>query len=214
MKKTIQVASKAHKAIHLWAKGKNKLVVGIDGYTGIGKTTLLNNLAKLDSDIVVMNRDDFQIPKVKFDKLYKNNDPESRSKLFELEMNDTEKLEKVVMSFRKSNKPYKMKAYDGNSGKVNIPKVYDFSKKIMVVEGIFMFHPKLLNHLWDKKIYLKGDIKKIDARRIKREKKRWGKDYFPETHPDSYFRQVIFALKKYQSQYRPHKSADLVIYVD
>ena len=77
-----------------------------------------------------------------------------------------------------------------------------------------MFHPKLLKHLWDKKIYLKGDLKKIDERRIKREKKRWGKDYFPETHPDSYFRQVIVALKKYQKQYKPDKSADLVIYTD
>lgn len=74
-----------------------------------------------------------------------------------------------------------------------------------------MFHPKLLNRLWDKRIYLDGNIEGIDARRIRREKERWGRDYFPETHPDSYFRQVVIALKKYREEYRPEKIADLVI---
>lgn len=214
MKKTLQIAREANKIILSWAKHKEKLVVGIDGYTGIGKTTLTNNLAKLNREILIVNRDDFQISRASFRKLYKNADPKARVKLFELEMNDFKKLEKVVMAFRKSNKPFKFKAYDGVTGKVNMPKVYDFSKKIMVVEGVLMFHPKPLKHLWDKKIYLKGNIKKINKRRIKREKKRWGKDYFPETHPDSYFRQAILAFKNYQKQYKPDKSSDLIINVD
>src|ERR1700741_4735698 len=106
MKKTLQIAKKAHQAILSWAKHKEKLVVGIDGYTGIGKTTLINNLAKLNPEILVVNRDDFQISRTSFRKLYKNNNPKARLKLFELEMNDSKKLEKAVFTFRKSNKPY------------------------------------------------------------------------------------------------------------
>ena len=84
----------------------------------------------------------------------------------------------------------------------------------MVIEGVFMFHPKLLNKLWDRRIYVSGNVKAIDKRRVAREKKRWGKSYFPETNPDSYFRQVIIALIRYIKQFKPEKSADKVIYVD
>lgn len=108
-----------------------------------------------------------------------------------------------------------MYAHDGISGKVNISKTYDFSKKIMVIEGVFMFHPELSrSKLWDKRIYLEGDLEKIKERRIKREKERWGENYFPETHPDSYFRQVIIALDRYIDLHHPEKVADLVLKVD
>ena len=191
-----QLAIKANKLIQKWSKKGGKLVVGIDGYTGVGKTTLLSNLASINPNILPVNRDDFQISRTKFQKLYKNK--KNRTKIFELEMNDSVKLKQFIQTFRKNDKLYKINAYDGVTGKINTPKVYDFSKRIMVIEGVFMFHPKLLNKLWDKRIYLKGDIKQIDKRRVAREKKRWGKEYFPETHPDSYFRQVMIALKRYQ----------------
>lgn len=77
-----------------------------------------------------------------------------------------------------------------------------------------MFHPQNLNRLWDRRIYLTGDLQKIDERRVKREKERWIENYFPETHPDSYFKQVTIALKRYQQEFEPEKLADLVFRVD
>ncbi len=207
------IAHKVNKVILAWAKDPKKIVIGIDGYTGIGKTTLVNKLAELNSEVLVVNRDDFQIPRVKFTKLYKGSNQIERIKLFELGSNNGKKLERLVKAFYKNKGAYKIKVYDGVTGKVTTPRSYDLSKKVMVVEGVFLFHPKLLKHLWDKKIYLKGDVKKIDKRRVEREKKRWGKDYFPETHPDSYFRQVIIALQRYQKVYKPEQSADLVVHI-
>lgn len=200
-----------NQAITKWSKEKTKLVVAIDGYTGVGKTTLLDALAKRNPDILAVNRDDFIFPRKTVARMFKT--AADKSELFELNVCDTKKIRTLVSSFRAGRRAYHTRVYNPVSGKLDISKRFDTSKKILVIEGVFMFHPKLMLDLWDKRIYLENDSKKIDARRIKREKARWGKDYIPETHPDSYFRHVILALKRYQKLYKPKKVAHLTITV-
>ncbi len=204
-----ELAEQVNKLIILWAKDSVKLVVAVDGYTGVGKTTLLNNLSSLNSNIIAVNRDDFLFPReVVKEKLSRASD---KSRVFELEMCDIEKLKDLVNAFRNNEKYYKVNTYNPISGKVDIEKTFDLSKNIMVVEGVFMFHPELpLDRLWDKRIYLSGDTIKINEQRIKREKKKWGDEYIEETNSDSYFRQVIIALQRYNLLYQPKRSADAV----
>ena len=192
-----------------WLKEKDKLVVAIDGYTGVGKTTLLNNLANLSRDILPIHRDDFMRPRITVEHLIKQ--AADRSQVFELQTCYIKKIAKLINAFRKGERIFKTKVYDPVSGRVDIPKDFDLSKKALVIEGVFMFHPKLLNYLWDKRVYIQGDIKDADRRRVQREKSKWGRDYFPETHPDSYFSQVIIALKRYNEFYKPKASADFVL---
>ena len=208
-----ELAKQVNETIADWSQSHSKLVVAVDGYTGIGKTTLLNALVALNPDILPVNRDDFLFSqKIMEEKFTKVTD---KSEVFEREACDDQKLINLVSAFRNGENSLAVKVYDGVSGKIDEDKTFDLSKKVMVAEGVFMFHPELpLNKLWDKRIYLKGDISKIDERRIKREKERWGKDYFPETRPDSYFRQVTIALKRYAEMYKPEEMADLVLEVD
>ena len=208
-----ELSKTANEAINNWGKESSKLIVAIDGYTGIGKTTLLNNLALLNPKIVPVNRDDFLFSrKIVEEKLSRAKD---KSEVFELEVCDDLKLETLINAFKNNEKVFKTDVYDYVSGRVDQEKVLDLSKDIMVIEGVFMFHPDSpLNNLWDKRIYLEGNILKIDERRVKREKEKWGANYFPETHPDSYFKQVTIALKRYIELYNPASLADLVLMVD
>lgn len=209
-----KLAREVNKNIKKWMKERNGIVIAIDGYTGVGKTTLLNELAKLNPDILSVHRDDFMLSRKKVAR--KLTKAEDKSKVWEFKACDNRKLKKLICTFKKGKQSsYAVDTYDCISGEVTIRKVFDFTKKIMVIEGVFMFHPKFpLNALWDKRIYLKGDLTKIDKRRIKREKKRWGKNYFPETHPDSYLRQVTIGLKRYITTCKPEKIADVVLNAD
>jgi len=116
-----------------------------------------------------------------------------------------------VTEFKLSGEPYAIKIFNGETGEIDVDKTFDFSKKILVLEGIFLFHPERLNHLWDKRIFLEGDTALIDERRVKREKERWGDKYHPETNPDSHFKQTIIAFQRYKEKYQPEKIADLVV---
>ena len=80
-----------------------------------------------------------------------------------------------------------------------------------MVEGVFLFHPEVLGDVWDKRIYLDGNMKQADARRVRREKARFGKNYFPETHPDSFARLFKLAHRRYRLIYKPKQKANLVI---
>ncbi|MEK7585560.1 MAG: hypothetical protein AAB455_03570 [Patescibacteria group bacterium] len=204
-----QLAQEADRKIREWLVGRDKLVVAIDGYTGVGKTTLLENLVKLNPGILPVHWDDFIISVDDFEQVLKQT--EDKSTAFELHQTDHAAIEKLVTTFRGSSENYQTKIFNPQTGQVDAPIEYDFSKKILVIDGVFLFHPKLLDHLWDKRIYLDGDVDEIDRRRVEREQKRWGDKYFPETHPDSHFRQITTALKSYRETYHPEQKADLVL---
>jgi uridine kinase len=194
-----------------WSKEKEKLVVAIDGYTGVGKTTITKDLEK-NPDILVVHQDDFLLSRKEIETLLHN--VEDKSVVFELYNRDIDKINKLVHAFKNNESSYSTKIFNPETGEADIEKIFDVSKKILVIEGVFMFHPKLHNALWDKRIYLEGDLSIIRERRIKREKERWKDKYFPEDHPDSHFRQVIIALDRYITQYNPSKLADVVIKID
>jgi uridine kinase len=205
------LALEINKNLLTWSEGSDKLVVAVDGWTGSGKTTILKELQKINPELLCINQDDFIFASKEIKKLL--SEAEDRSVVFELHNRNHNAIEELITQFKTNGGLYTAKTFNYTTGAVDVIKEFDLNKKMLVIEGVYMFHPKLLNKLWDKRIYLEGNLAVIDERRIKREKERWGKDYFPEDHPDSFFRQVVISLKRYKEQYKPEEQADLVINV-
>lgn len=209
-----QIAAKANKKIREWSQQHKRLIVVIDGYAGSGKTSIADFIAKLNSDCLVVHLDDF----IRHWKLRKQmmDAVQDRSKIFEYKWYRYDAIRRLAEAFLNGRrKQIRLKTYDFDKNEFAAPRVFDLSRNILVIEGVFLLHPRhKINAFWEKRVFLKADLKKADARRIAQEKKRWGKDYVPESHPQSYVRDFKTAYQRYLSRYRPERRADLVIDVD
>ncbi len=210
MLKSERVAKKINEKIKVWLKDRTKLVLAIDGYAGSGKTTVVDFIAKQNPEVLAVHLDDFiHHWKVRKKMIEKDKD---KSRIFEYNWYRYKELEKLIKTFKFKNKGLvKIKLYDYKKNDFGPKKSFDLSKKILVVDGIFLFHPKHeVNKLWDRTIYLDVDFVKADRKRIKREKKKWGREYIPENHPDNWTKYFKEAYRRYTKKYKPQKSRDLV----
>ncbi len=185
-----QASEKIINSVRGWVGENKKLIVGIEGYSGAGKTTLLKHLSTTYSFIQPLYMDDFVATANTKEQL----EPQIESNINHLSLewapkDGLEKLRKAIIDFKQNGE----------------------KSKVLIVEGIFLFHPDVLDGLWDRKIYLDADKQKADERRVVREKERWGEKYFPETHPDSFARLFKLAYHKYEELYKPKEQADLVV---
>jgi uridine kinase len=200
------------KIIRSWSLSDEKIVIGIDGYSGAGKTTLLHSIEKHTDDFLVVNRDDFAIPREQFKRNFEKMNSETE-KIHLLVDNtiDVEELVSLLKTYKTNNEKILWNVRDEISGIKDKKKRFDFSKKVLIIEGIFLFHSNELADLLDKKIFINIDPELADSRRRNREMKKWGKDYFPDTHPDSYSRLIKIGFIDYLMNENPIAQADFVI---
>lgn len=204
------IAKKIDEKIKVWSKDHAKLIAAIDGYAGSGKTTVADFIAKQNSDVLAVHLDDF-INHWK-DRKRMIESAKDKSEVFEYYWYRYDDLEKLIKAFKSKNKgTIKLKTYDYDKNDFGPQKPFDLSKKILVIDGIFLFHPKhKINREWDKTVYLDVDLAKADKKRIAREKKKWGKDYIPENNPDNWTKYYKEACRRYLKDHKPHKGRDLV----
>src|SRR3989344_6451723 len=214
MRSIEQIAKKIDSKIKEWVRQRNKynrLVVVIDCYAGSGKASVADYLGKTNPDCLIVHLDDF----VKHWRVRKRmmDTAKDRSKVFEYRWYRYDALERLVRKFMHAKKnSILLKVYDFDKNEFTSPRVFDLSKNILVIDGIFLLHPRhKRNALWQKRIFLNVNLKKADERRIAREKKKWGKDYLPEDNPDSYVRDFKIAYRRYLNRYQPNQKADLVV---
>jgi uridine kinase len=214
MKTIEQIAKKVNIELKRWARRHKRFIVVIDGYAGSGKTSIADRIAELNPDCLIVHLDDF----IKHWKTRKQmmDTAHDRSKVFEYKWYRYDTLERLVKAFLGGRRKYiHLKLYDFDNNEFTTPQVFGLSKNILVIERIFLLHPRhKRNTLWTRGVFLKVDIEKAEERRVSREKRRWGEAYLPEDHPDSYIRDFRIAYKRYLDLYKPEQRADLVIDVD
>ncbi|HUC96504.1 MAG TPA: hypothetical protein VMR16_02455 [Candidatus Saccharimonadales bacterium] len=195
-----------------WILPDNKIIIGIDGYSGAGKTTLAQSIEKRSDVFLVVNRDDFAIPRKEFaDSFTKLKTEVEKVRLLVNNTIDVDELASFLKMYKNTNDKIAWRVRDGVSGLKDKQKIFDFSKKVLIIEGIFLFHSRKLQELIDKKIFIDTNIELADNRRRAREMDKWGNDYFPDTRPDSYSRLIKLGFIDYLNNERPMNQADLVI---
>lgn len=203
-----RIAKKICREIKVWKKNHAKLIVAVDGYAGSGKTTVGNFIAKHDKDVLSIHLDDFiNHWKVRKQMIEKARD---KSKVFEYHWYRYDDLERLIKAFLSGKKSIKLKTYNYDKNDFGPKHPFNLSKKVLVVDGIFLFHPKhAITKYIHKNIYLDADFAKADKKRIAREKKKFGKNYLPDNHPDNWVRYFKVAYSRYIANYKPQKKADL-----
>lgn len=195
----------------LAARRDGKIIIAIDGFSGSGKTTFLKRLAQRNRAILPVYIDDFINTRKKRRALLRA--AKDKTRVMELEWNNVRKIRQLLRAYRTSDKKYSMVVYNPKTDRYDRIMYFDLSKKILVLEGIFLFHPKLYKNAFDIRIFLDIDAKLAEARRVKREKKRWGNNYVPETRSDSFIKLFKITYSKYVKKHRPKQLADYVIKV-
>lgn len=199
--------------IRVWEKNHTKLIVAIDGYAGSGKTTVADYIAKQNARVLAVHLDDFICHWKSRKKMI--NKAKNKSQVFERSWYRYGDLEKLINNFKTKNRGVmKFKTYDYDKNDFGNQKSFNLSKKILVIDGIFLFHPKhKIGKMLDKTIYLDADFAEADRKRITREKKKWGKKYIPENHPDNWIKYYKEAYRRYVKECKPQRTSDLVIRV-
>ena len=208
MIKSERIAKKIVKELQVWKKDHAKLIVAIDGYAGSGKTTVGDFIAQHDKEVLSIHLDDF----IKHWKVRKQLIEKAKDKpqVFEYHWYRYDDLEKLIKAFLQDKKTISLKTYDYDKNNFGPKRTFDLSKRVLVIDGIFLFHPKhKMNKLIHKKIYLDSDFAKADKKRIAREKKKWGKKYLPETHPDNWVKYFKIAYRTYAQKYKLTQKADV-----
>lgn len=183
------IVKKIEEKFDEWSKNEKGLVVGIDGYSGAGKTTILKVLAKQNPDIIPLYMDDFVTVATEKQEAEKNSKEHPENLLLKFNNNiKLEEFKKTIIQYKTQN-----------------------SLKMVVVEGVFLLHPNVLENVLNKLIFIDTDIDKADERRVEREKKRWKENYMSEDDPTSFVGGFKINYKKYIELYDPKGRADLVV---
>lgn len=178
-------------------------VIGIGGGSGSGKTSFLKAVKKgfSDKEVCVFSMDDYYRPREqqKID--------EGGITNFDLPYSIDKKLFKKDLEKLIGGQTVLKKEYTFNNDKVK-PKTLTFlPAKVILVEGLFVFHYKKIAQLLDLKIFLyaKENLKVI--RRIRRDK-------LERNYPldDVLYRYEHHVLPAYQKFIHPYKDeADLIV---
>jgi len=192
--------------IKKWSKGADKIVIGLDGPSGVGKTTIARELECVNNNITVASLEYFSFSPEKRLKAFKNN--KDRLSTFENDWYDIDRLKKLISAFRTTTKPYIIKSKNFHSQKME-EKEYNFKNSILLVDGVFFHNTKIYNSIFDRTVYLTMDKKVLEERVKKRFIRLFSKD---KLSVRMLWSQLFnLAWDQYVKAFKPNDNADLAV---
>lgn len=178
-------------------------IIGITGGSASGKTLFLQSLMAQfkENDICLLSQDNYYRPK------HEQTKDHNGIENFDLPgAIDDEAFAKDVENLRNGKVVTRLEYTFNNSGK--IPATLTFEpRKILVVEGIFVFHFPEVANLLDLKVFIDARDKIKLKRRIKRDNEERGYDL-----QDVMYRWKYHVKPTFEEYIRPHKrTCDIVI---
>jgi uridine kinase len=178
-------------------------VIGITGGSGSGKTTFIRELRArfTESELCIISQDDY------YKKREKQVVDENNVKNFDLPDSIlTDEMIRDIRALIKGNTITRQEYVFNNEKAVSRQLTFK-PARILIVEGLFVFHSKELMGLFDLKLFVEAKDNLKVIRRIKRD--RIERNYPLEDVLYRYEKHVLPAFEKYISPYK--SKADLVI---
>ena len=191
------------------AKRHHPVRVGIDGVDASGKTTLANSLADYlksqNVDIIRASIDGFHNPKsIRYQK--GRNSPEG---YYKDSFNNQAIINNLLAPLGENgNLQYKKAIFDFKTdSEVVLPIQTANEDSILIMDGVFLFRPELLNY-WDLKIFVEADFKTTVSRATKRDGYYLGSE---QEILDKYNQRYVPGQQLYFQEARPQEKADIII---
>lgn len=186
------------------------ILVGIDGVDAAGKTILADKLAdrleESNRQIIRASIDGFHNPKAIRYRKGRN----SPNGYYQDSFNHHLIIDKLLKPLSSGDLKYKEVVFDYRiDDEVNVPSKKADKDAILIMDGIFLFRPELLNH-WDIKILLDVSFDVTLQRAIKRVKDQETLDSEQDIM-DQYNRRYIPGQRLYFQEATPQEKADILI---
>ncbi|MBB3700358.1 uridine kinase [Flammeovirga yaeyamensis] len=178
-------------------------IVGITGGSGSGKTTFIKNLTKLigKENVCTVSQDNYYIDKDK--------QPEDKKGIKNFDTPYSIDLEKFYQDITKlkNGEEVQIQEYTFNNASAT-PKMLKFvPKKVIILEGIFVFHDPRVLEIIDLKLFIEAKAHLKLSRRIKRDNVERGYDI-----NDVLYRYENHVMPAYENYIKPHKeNVDIIV---
>jgi len=182
--------------IKKWAKDGKKIIIGIEGNSGAGKTTLSFYLNTIFPNSCRLSMDLF----IKGDKQTVG---EKNLDYFSNNFFDVKLAESYIKKF-KNSKEGDVVHFNVKGKKIEV----DLHKQILFLDGIFFFNNSIGTSHLDKNILLVLEKKELIKRRLARSKRHSAE------YDDTLATKIDSAWEEYYNENKPNKKSDITLHLE